>query len=432
MSAVNMHIRRFLAKPNRLANKTRKMLLQNKRSATQHAHAREASLQDAIKTIVTTCKNDLAHGNKLAHDLIKQEGHRILAAQKIFVDETTEEGQKKIIQTGALFLNKIANKLIIEDAAFRAQHEEFSELSMQQTSPMFQKRKFNQHHHENITLSFRFMVTSDDFGLPDNIFIEGIPSSVFSMQEFNDPGINRANIKQITYPDPSRIGWTSGGISSSTSVTHPAAWGPAIYKQAGYLYCIIPHEGYNVAEGIHHNVGFYRAKGKSNAEGAREIFMLTYCAPEQVIAARKVEKDGTLGPLLVNKQGNSKGLIANAEFKKFIEANSVEELIIYDFLENDAHLPSAKKKAHLGLYKKDKELTKRIEAEAKHAVLQTQPISYALQDVHGVKKTADNEEYHDLITKHYENQRFFNNKKVFDDAKHPSAESLLAQHKKKI
>jgi hypothetical protein len=380
-----------------------------------------------IKAVIQLAQTDPIAATKEANAMILAAGRRLLAEQKKSFDETTAEGKKLVIKTGALHLNQLANLLLSRDAAFREEHKQFSEASMKKTSPMYPKRHYNTDAHDGHIATFRFVVPKGDYGIPKTVFEGGMFATIFSMQDFNDEGLNTTNIKQVTHSDPSKIGWTSGGISSSFCSLYPIRWGMQMYKEGGYIYCILPDEGYNVAEGIHHGTGYKTSPDKSNAEGMREFFSLTHLPVERIVAARKVELDGSIGPLLVNPKCNTKGLQANAEFKKFIEAKDVDELLALALLEGDLKLESTTKKAVRALQGKDKDLPKKIHREARF--LKFGEMHHSLLESPGeVKLTVDNCDFLDIYAKHHENKFFRNNKKEFDDKKAESKAELLSRH----
>ena len=248
---------------------------------------------------------------------------------------------------------------------------------------------------------------------------------------FSTPGLNQAHVKQVTHPVTHEIGWTGGGISTSFNVTFCIGWGLATYKSEGYVYCILPTEGYNIAEGIHQGVGYFRGSESSNAEGARELFALTHVPGAQHAAARKVEIDGKLGPVIFNPECDADRLQKNAEYKKFAETPDLDELVVHELLEGDKLKPSTSRKALLAHQGKNTELKKQIQHEARHRVFGTLPVSQLDREAAGaaVQISADNEDFYRVYIRHHELSLFgCRNKKEFDEAKAPSKDDLLQKH----
>ena len=139
------------------------------------------------------------------------------------------------------------------------------------------------------------------------------------------------------------IGYTGGVISLTASPTyamHFANQSISREMDAGrtpedyHLYALKPKKVANIGKHIYHNIG-YSGKGESNAEASEE-FVATSIESDEIFGARKLNKDGSLGPIIFNSkiQNSKSNMIGDKEFVKFAFCDSFKEFKMLEYMEN--------------------------------------------------------------------------------------------------
>ncbi len=104
-------------------------------------------------------------------------------------------------------------------------------------------------------------------------------------------------------------------------------------KENFYLLAINPRKVSNIGEHIHKEVG-YSGKNESNAQASEE-FVASSARPEDIYGARKLNKDGSIEPLIFNKNVLKEGrsFVGDKEFIKFAAFNHIDEYMIAECIE---------------------------------------------------------------------------------------------------
>lgn len=264
------------------------------------------------------------------------EAENIIAAKKR--GEVAEHPQhiqsmEVYMKKGKDLVNAMANGLMVYNPQFRAERESYIKQYLQ--------KEYNaQFADRDGQIQFRAVRPFGDYGLPETAFQEGLAPQFVSVWSFQRGIISKPYINDASATTGEKVGWTGGITSTSSNLKFVSAFDfAASYgQQEGWIYSYATDEAASVAHHITYGCGYdgivntKEGIDRSNAEAAME-YMVKFMAPENIVAARKISKNGDLGEIKFNPNAQ-KSAFGDAEYLKFLFCESVNEIRCLEFLEN--------------------------------------------------------------------------------------------------
>ena len=290
----------------------------------------EVALKSLLKKEFINRKSDFTKYQKMEDDM------------KVIYNDKKLEQNKKWSQLSAMkkdpeyqkfvevkkYINDLSIELLKENKNLSEYRDNFiSKIALHKDSMLF---------HDNNNILFRSVRASNEQELK-SMFENGIYPQVLALDVYQTPtNLPYVNDAAVT-KNIEQVGFTGGFVSLSSAAAYSLHFANESIKRGAkedfYLLAINPRKVANIGEHIHSEVG-YSGKNESNAQASEE-FVATSVRPEDIYGARKLNKDGSIEPLIFNKNVlNAKSdFVGDKEFIKFAVFNHVDEYMISEYLE---------------------------------------------------------------------------------------------------
>lgn len=247
------------------------------------------------------------------------------------VDHPKEiQDMEAYMKNGKDIVNALANGLMILSPEFRQQREQYIKEYLE--------KEYNaQYTPRDGQIQYRVVRPYGEYGIPETAFKEGLAPQFVSVWHFQQGIISKPYINDASNTIGEKVGWTGGISSTSANLKFTSAFDFAAShgQQDGWIYAYATDVAASVAHHITFGTGYdgivRNGTERSNAEAAME-YMVNYMAPENIVAARRVSRDGKLKEIVFNKRVTI-SVFGDAEYLKFLLCESVDELRLLEFLE---------------------------------------------------------------------------------------------------